>query len=130
MENRTKKIIIIAVVVTLAVILLWNISFIRNYKSEPISFIPPKTAEQIEMQELVKKIQSGSILWDQHNQEESRFLIQAEAAAIKRDTVADYTNDYRGILCKKFGYYLSDNGGLVEQKDCSVPFQPEALPAQ
>jgi hypothetical protein len=105
---------IIGIVLFLGTLFLFG----KPYKPEPRT--PPKTAEQIEQEDLVKKIQSGSSLWASHA-ETIRALERDIAAELSdQKKVENYVAGYRKTLCAKYELSLSSSGSLEHSPECSA----------
>lgn len=102
----------------IALFVLLVFSFAKPYNSVPVP-IYEKTADQIEQEELVKKIGSGSALWEQHNQAEWNYKQQMEQEAMEKAKIQTYVAGYRVTLCAKFNMVLSESGTLVYKEDCA-----------
>lgn len=71
-----------------------------------VEAMPAPTPEQIEEQDIVKKIQSGSLAWKNANE-------QAVKWETERTRQAEGTRGYRYTLCTKFGKIVDTNGAVA-----------------
>jgi len=95
--------------------------FAEPYKASAPSSVPLKTAEQIDREDLVKKIQSGSVLWLEYDAQVDVHLRQAQENEEKRERVQKYVSGYRVVLCQKYSFLLSASGTLEHADTCAAP---------
>jgi len=114
METKNKWIIVILSGAVLLGIALTFGSPIRRQAP-----VPQKTAAQVEQEELVKKIESGSSLWEKHNLEEGILRQKAEQEHLEKQKVQAYVSGYRMTLCAKYNMVISSSGSLAYEADCA-----------
>lgn len=120
MDRLSKGWKITLTIIGILVFLTLMFLYARPYKPEPRLPATIKSAEQIEKEDLVKKIQSGSSLWADHTETIDALKRDLEVELTARAKVERYVADYRDTLCHKFGVVLSGSGTQADPS-CATP---------
>lgn len=105
-------------IIGLVLVVLLMVIFGRPYN--PPAATPQKTADQVEQEDLVKKIESGSLLWKDHQETINALKRDLEVEMSEQKKVENYVTSYRSTLCAKFALTLTASGTLANSPECAA----------